>query len=285
MRPENVLAWSIGVEFGAPPPSQPPFDQFGNPVVDVAANIKEWKREFQAQQAEKKTHERGSRQQNSNGPKIGSSKSDVEAHRKDWKREPTRQDAEREVRERTSRQQNPNTPKPGPSRFDVEARWNHVRREQADQEERERMRRILFPNAVPKEAPKPEPKSFKIPQRKPVPKSNDTPSRPPPPPQVVLLRNGETKRVENRASYAERVRELGYPEVLCPLPMREGSGEKNVGVGVDCTGAKVVKQEDDRQDMQDYSDSIQAPQNQLLTLEMLYWAGEFRTLKPGQKRL
>ena len=284
MRPENILAWSVGVEFGAPPPSQPPFDQFGNPVVNVAANVKEWKREFQAQQAERKTHERGFRQQKVvDMTKTGSANPDVEAYIKDWRGAGMGQEREGEERERTSRQRNPSTPKTGPSRFDVEAHWNHVRSEQADQKERERMQKILFPHTVPKEHPKPEPKFYRIPQRKPVPKSNDATPRPPPTPQVVLLRNGERKRVENIASYAERVRELGYPEVLCPLPMKE----------IDCTGAKVVKQKDVRQDWEKDEelgrlgdrDGSQPPQNQLLTPEMLSLSGEFRTLKLGQKRL
>ena len=295
MRPENILAWSIGVEPGAPPPSQPLFDEFGNPVVNVTANIKEWKREFQAQQAERKTQERVFRQQNMGTMKTGASNPDVEAYMKDWRRASIRQNSEREAYERVPRRQNLNTTKTGPSRSDAEALLNHMRKQGFESAERDRIarqRKILFPNTVPKEDVKPEPKTYKIPQRKPVPKSNDTTSRPPPP-QVVLLRNGETKTLENRASYSKRVRELGYPEVLCPLPMREGSGERNVGVEVDCTGAKVVKRNDDRQicsrgqklDTQGYSDGIETPQNPVLTPEMLSLAGEFRTLKPGQKRL
>lgn len=265
MRPENILAWSLNVEYGHPPPSQPPFDQFGNPVVDITANIKEWKREFQAQQAEKKTQERGFRQQNSNGPKIGSSKEDVEAYIKEWKHANIRQQREADERERISRQQDANIPKTQTRPFapDVEAHWKQVRKQQADQEEHDRMRKILFPNvfanAVPKEDTKPEPKLFKIPQvqRKPVPKSNDdtapNPSREkpvpkpnddtttttprPPPPQLVLLRNGKTKRIERMGSYTERVRNMGYPEILCPLPMKE----------IDCTGAKVIKRKEGRQ--------------------------------------
>ena len=289
MRPENILAWSIGVEPGAPPPSQPPFDEFGNPVVNVAANIKEWKREFQAQQAERKTQERVFRQQNMGTMKTGASNPDVETYIKDWKRESMRQDEEREARERVPRRQSPSTPKTGPSRFDVEAHWNHVRSEQADQEKRERMRQFLFPNSVPKEEDvKPEPKIYKIPQRKPVPKSNDTDTTPrPPPPQVVLLRNGEAKRVERVASYAERVRELGYPEVLCPLPMTENTR------GVDCTGAKVIKQIDvpqnpdknQKSDRPGYTDDSQGPQSPVLTPEILSLSGDFLTLKPGQRRL
>lgn len=276
MRPENVLAWSIGVEVGAPPPSQPPFDEFGNPVVNVTANMKEWKREFQAQQAEKEPHERGFRQQNSNGPKIASSKTIAEGYIEGWRgagtSTSTRKEREKEARERGARLQLLRPPKREPSRFD-----------EADLADRERMRKILFPHGVPKEKEevKLEPQIFKIPQRKPVPKSDDTTPRPLSPPQIVLLRNGEGKRVERMGSYQERVRELGYPEILCPLPMR----------GVDCTGARVVKQNDHRleagkdEELELGGLGDRAGSQANLTREMLALAGEFRTLKLGQKRL
>ena len=241
MRPENIQAWASNVEFGHPPPQQPPFDEFGNPVVNVAANIKEWKRACQKQQAERKMQERVFRHQNSNALRIGSSKSDIEAYIKDWKHESTRQDAQREASERIPRPQNMNTPKTGPPNPDVEVHRHNMRKQAFESAERDRIarqRKILSPNSVPTEEVKPDPKLYKIPQRKPVPKSNPNDTTPSPrsllPPQVILLRNGETKKIENRATYAERVRELGYPELLCPLPMKE----------IDCMGAKVVKQKD-----------------------------------------
>ena len=324
MRPENILTWSINVELGAPPPSQPPFDQFGNPVVNIAANIKEWKREFQAQQAERTMLERGSGPQNPNGPKIGSTKADIEAYIKDWKGASKAEDTGREVSNRVHWQQNPYTLKPGCSNnLDGEARlndWKHATmKQQRENTECERMlreRKMLFPNSVPKEEVKPESKAFKIPQvrRKPVPKANEdttathpTQRKPGPRsddkdtlpralhPKTLLLRNGEmrrmenreTKTIENKASYTERIRELGYPEALCPLgtPMKE--------LGVDCTGAKVIRQDEERQlrhenrklNTQGYGEGSQAEEEiRERTPEMMALAGEFRTLKVGVKR-
>ena len=265
MRPENILAWSVSVEYGYPPPLQPPFDEFGNLLITT------------------------------NTTKNGSpNKLDAEAYLNHM-RQNVRKEAERKTQERVPRRQHPHTLNPGSSILDREAYINDWKRatikQQRETAERERMfrqRKILFPDSLPKEHPKPEPNVFRIPQmqRKPVPKSsneiNPNP-RPPPPPQTILLRNGETKRIENRATYTERIRELGYPEILCPLPMKE----------IDCTGAKVVKQGDDRQlrhenrklNTQGYSDSSsQAAGNVGLTPEMLALAGEFRTLKVGEKR-
>ena len=299
MRPENILAWSINVELGAPPPSQPPFDQFGNPVVNIAANIKEWKREFQAQQAERTMLERGSGPQNPNGPKIGSTKADIEAYIKDWKGASKAEDTGREVSNRVHWQQNPYTLKPGCSNnLDGEARlngWKHATmKQQRENTERERMlreRKMLFPNSVPKEEVKPESKAFKIPQvrRKSVPRSDDKDTTLPRAlhPQTLLLRNGETKTIENKASYTERVRELGYPEALCPL------GTPMKGLGVDCTGAKVIRQDEERQlrhenrklNTQGYGEGSQAEEEiEARTPEMMALAGEFRTLKVGVKR-
>lgn len=279
MRPENILAWSINVEVGAPPPSQPPFDQFGNPIVNITANIKEWKREFQAQQVERNMQERVFWEEKvGDGPKIGSSKADIEAYIKGWKSASGREDKGGEG-ERNLGQQNPNTSKTSPSAPDIEAHWNHTRKQNFEAAERKRIlrqRKILFPHTVPAEV-KPEPKAFKIPQiqRKPIPRSSSDDTAPHAlHPQTLLLRNGETKRVERVGSYTERVRELGYPDVLCPLPMK--------GLGIDCTGARVVGRSDvGERD----SDGNETPLQSLgFTPEVLALRGEFRTLKVGQKR-
>ena len=319
MRPENILAWSVNVEVGAPPPSQPPFDHFGNPIVNVAANIKEWKREFQAQQAERRMQDGIFRQEKvGDGPKIGSTKSDIEAYIKDWRCASGREDSGGEGHEGVSRkpQLHLDISKTKPSAPNVEAHWNRIRKQNFETAEREHMlrqRKILFPNRVPKEE-KPEAKAFKIPQmrRKPVPKADDkdTPQHPPQRkpvskfdsnyptphalhPQTLLLRNGEMRRMENRetktiedkASYVKHVRELGYPEALCPLPMK--------GLGIDCTGAGVIGQNEERQlrhenrKLEIGSDGDERDRDgseEVLTEEVLALRGEFRTLKVGAKR-
>ena len=223
---------------------------------------------------------------NSNTAKNGSpNKLDAEAYLNHMGRQSLRIDAERKVLERIPRQRKQlNTPKTGPPKSDVEAYiddWKHATiRQQRESQERDRVshqRTILFPNSVPKEDVKPQSSPYKIPQRKPVPKSNDTTPQRPPPPQGVLLRNGETKRVENRATYAERIRELGYPEALCPLPMTNVAAGNNGGG--ECIGAKGGREEGRRHD------SIHAQRNSALTPEMLTLSREFLTLKPGQKRV
>ena len=265
MRPENVKAWAEGVEFGHPPPSQPPFDQYGTPLPNTS------KTEPSNQVAAKAYLDH-----------IG----------KRW--------AELEALERVSRQQKvlvqntgakdlklPNTSKTEPYNQDREAYLNHIRRQQAEKQALEiltRQRKILFPNSVPKDI-KPEPRPYRIP-RKPVSKSNDTT---PPPPQAVLLRNGETKRLEKKIStYVERVRDLGYPEALCPLPMREIAAKNSLGT--DCTGAKVVKQKDDRQICQQnqklnppaYSDGSDTPQTPFLAPEPSPSSTEALALRSAQ---
>ena len=181
----------------------------------------------------------------------------------------------------------PNTPKTGPSKLDAEAYLNYFRKQNAAREALERVSRqqkILFPNAFGAKDRKPEPIPYRIP-RKPVPNSNDTTPRPP---QVVLLRNGETKTLARTSTYAERVRDLGYPEALCPLPMTEVAAENTRGD--DCTGAKVVKQKDDRQtchwdqklNTQGYSDGGRTPQNPFLMPEISRLSGEALALRPAQ---
>ncbi len=212
MRPENIQAWAEGVEFGHPPPLQPPFDQFGNPL--------------------------------------------------------------------------PNTPKTGPSTQDAEAYLNYIRRQAAETgvlERASRQQKFLLQNDGAKDL-KPEPRSHLIP-RKSVPKSNDTIPRSP---QAVLLRNGETKRIQRTSTYVERVRDLGYPEALFPLPMTEVAA-KNSG-GIDCTGAKVVKEKDDRQlchqnqnwNTPGYSDGSHTLQKPFLTPETAPSSGEALALRPAQ---
>ena len=142
--------------------------------------------------------------------------------------------------------------------------------------------RFPFPDSVPKD-PKPEPGPYKIP-RKPVSKSNDTTPRPP---QVVLLRNGETKKLQNISTYAERVRDLGYPEALCPLPITEAAA--NSSCGVDCTDTNDVKQEDDSQICHQkenlitpgYADGSHTPQNPFLAA---FCRGTALSLRPAVRQ-
>ena len=236
MHPENIQAWAEGVEFGHPPPKQPPFDQDGTPIF-AYHDAKAYLDRIGNRVAEIAVLERSSRYQR-NGevkdPELPNTQ----------KTEPINQDAEAYLKsQRKILFQNVGvkdlkpTQKTGPANPDREAYLNQIRKRQAEIAEHERMarqRKILFPNSVP-EDPRPEPGPYRIPTREPVPKPDDT--TPAPPPQMVLLRNGETKRLENIPPYAERVRDQGSPEDLCPLFMTE-IGAKD-SLGIDCTGGKV----------------------------------------------
>ncbi len=264
MRLENIQAWAEGVEFGHPPPLQPPFDQYGTRLPNTSktepsnqVDAKAYLDHIGKRWAELEALERASQE-----PKILVQKTAA----KDLKL--------------------PNTSKAEPYNQDREAYLNHIRRQQAEKQALKivtRQRKILFPNSVPKDI-KPEPRPYRIP-RKPVHKSNDTT---PPAPQAVLLRNGETKRLEKISTYAERARDLGYPEALCPLPMTEIAAENTRGV--DCTGAKVVKQKDDPQNCRQndilntpaYSDGSDTPQDSFLAPETSPSSGEALALRSAQ---
>ena len=235
MRPEKIQAWAEGVEFGRPPPLQSPFDQYGTPIFSYH-DAKDYLDRIGNRVAEIAVLERVSRHQR-NGevkdPELPNTQ----------KTEPTNQDAEAYLnRQRKILFQNIGAKDHKPAQKTVspnqdrEAYLNQIRKRQAEIAEHERMarqRKILFPNSVP-EDPKPELGPCRIPTRKPVPKSNDMT---PPAPQMVLLRNGETRKLENIPPYAERVRDRGHPEAACPLLMTD-IGAKD-SLGIDCTGGKV----------------------------------------------
>ena len=255
MRPENIQAWAEGVEFGHPPPLQPLFDQFGTLLLNT----------------QKTAPSNQDAEFLSNNDRI--------------------LNAEREALQRVSRQQKiplPNTQKTGPTNSDVEAHLNKMRKQNAERQALEsaiRQQKKLFPNKGPKDL-KPEPGPYKIP-RKPVSKSNDTTPRPP---QVVLLRNGETKNLQNISDYAERVRDLGYPEALCPLPIMEAAAN-NTREG-DYTDAKTVKEKDDSQNCRQnhtlntpgYTDGTHYPQLPFLLPETTLPPGEALALKPANPK-
>ncbi|KAK0513895.1 hypothetical protein JMJ35_003617 [Cladonia borealis] len=235
MRPENIQAWAEGVGFGHPPPEQPPFDQYGTPIFsyhDAVAYLNRMGNRV----AEIAVLERVSRHQRNGEIK------DRELPNTQ-KTQPASQDAEAYLsQQRNILFQNicakdfKPAQKTAPPNQDREAYLNQIRKRQAEIAEQERMarqRKILFPNSVP-EDPKPEPGPYRIPTRKPVPKSNDMT---PPAPQMVLLRNGQTRKLENIALYAERVRDVGHPEALSPLAVRD-IGEKD-SLEADCTGGNV----------------------------------------------
>ena len=261
MRPENIKAWAEGVEFGHPPPSQPPFDQFGTTLPNTSKTEPSNQYDeadlnrVRKQNAEIAALVRAARQKKS--LLLNSEAKDVKSAQKT-----------------------------GPSNYDREAHMNHISKRDAEREALARITRqqkILFPNAGAKDV-KPEPGPYRIP-RKPVAKSNDTTPRPP---QVVLMRNGEIKRLGKISSYAERVRDLGYPEALCPLPITEAAAGNTCGV--DCTGAKVVKEKDNGQNCQEnhnlnttaYSDGNYTPQNPFLTPNTSPSSGEALVLRPAQ---
>ena len=252
MRPENIQAWAEGVEFGHPPAFQPFIDDFGTLLVSAR--------------------------------KTAPSNQDAEAHLNKMRK----QIAEKQELERVSRQQTtslPNAQKIGPSNLDVEAHLNNMRRQNVERQALEsviRQQKRLFPNKGPK-APSPEPRPYQIP-RKPIPKSNDTT---PPPPQAVLLRNGETKRLDKLSTYAERVRHLGYPEALCPLPMTEAAAQDTREV--DCTSGKIVKEQNGSQichlngelNTPGYTDDRNSAQDPFLAPEPSPSPGKALALRPA----
>ena len=290
MHSENIQAWAEAVEFGHPPPVQPPFDEYGTPVFSYH-DAKAYLNRIGKRVAEIAVLERSSPQQkillrNGGVKDLKVSNTQRTEHAKTQKTEPgntqktelANQDAEAYLnQQRKILFQNGGAKDRKPVQKDVpfnphrEAYMKGVLKRQKEKAEHERMtrqRNILFPNSTPNEDPTPKLGPYKIPTtRKPVPKSNDTtppppqmvlpPSKPvpqsndttPPPLQMVLLRNGETKKLENIPSYAERVRDLGYLEELCPVIRAEvGVGDRS---GSDCMGAKVVKEMDDGQDCQE----------------------------------
>ena len=307
MRSENIQAWAEGVVFGQPPPVQPPFDEYGTPVFSYQ-DAKAYLNRIGNRVAEIAVLDRSSPQQkillrNVGVKDLKVSNTQRNEHAKTQKTEPANtqktelanQDAEAYLnQQRKILFQNGGAKDRKPVQKDVpfnpdrEAYMKAVLKRQKEKAEHERMtreRKILFPNSIPTEDPKPDPGPYKNPTtRKPVPKSNDTtppppqmvlpPRKPvpqsndttPPPPQMVLLRNGETKRLENIPSYAERVRDLGYPEALCPVVGTEVGAENTSGG--DCTGAKVIKEKVDGQicqlnegsDMPGHTDGTQTPQ-------------------------
>lgn len=248
MRSENIQAWAESVEFGHPPPSQPPFDEHGNaelfyhdgkaypyPIGMRVAEIAALKRFSQQQKillrnAELKDLEIP------NTSKAGPPRPDAEAYLNQQRKILFQNGGAKDLKP---------AQKPGPGLLnqDREAYMNQIRKRQAEIAKHERMarqRKIPFPNRVP-EDPKPETGPYTILSRKLVPNSNATT---PQSPQMVRLRNGETRRIGNIPSYAEHVRERGYPEGLCPLAVKK-FGAENVR-GVDCTGVKVVKEKENR---------------------------------------
>lgn len=315
MRSENIQAWAEGVVFGHPPPVQPPFDEYGTPVFSYQ-DAKAYLNRIGNRVAEIAVLERSSPQQRILLRKGEGADSEVSTQKTEpdntQKTEPANQTAEaylnrqRKIlfQNRGAKDRKP-VQKAVPFNPDRETYKNAVLKRQKEKAELERMtrqRKILFPNSIPKEDPKPEPGPYKIPTRKTVPKPNDTTPPPPhmvlpprkpvpqsndttlPPPQMVLLRNGETKRLENIPSYAERVLDLGYPEALCPLAVKE-VGVKDRSAG-DCAGAQVVKQKIDGQSShQDqgsnrpgYTDGTHSPRAPLLAPELLLSPRETLTL-------
>ena len=236
MRRENIQAWAEDVEFGHPPPSQPPFDQYGTPIFSYR-DAKDYLNRMGNRVAEIAVRERASRHQR-NGevkdPELPNTQKTVCAN----------QDAEAYLeRQRKILFQNvggkdlKQVQRVVPPNQDREAYMNQIRKRQAEIAEQERIvrqRKVLFPNSVPEDV-KPGLGPYRIPTRKPVPKSNDNTSAPAP--QMVLLRNGQTRKLENIPSYAERVREQGSPETLCP-PSIADIGDKN-SLRIDCTDGKV----------------------------------------------
>ena len=246
MRPENIRAWAEGVEFGHPPPEQPPFDQYGTPIFsyhDAVAYLNRMGNRV----AEEAALKRVSQQQNirlRNGEVKDPEFSNIK------KTEPAKQDAEAYLdRQRKILFQNIGAKdvkpgqKAGPTRLinqDREAYLDQVRKRQAEiaeQERRARQRKILFPDIVPKEDARPELGPYR------VPKSNDTGTTlklndsTPSAPHMVLLRNGETRKLEDVPPHAVPVRDRGCPEASWPLAGTKIGVENSLGI--DCTGGKV----------------------------------------------
>ena len=302
MRPEKIQAWAEGVEFGHPPPVQPPFDEYGTPVFSYQ-DAKAYLNRIGKRVAEIAVLERSSPQQRFllrkgegrdlevSGTQTGEAANTQKTELANTqKTQADNQDPEvylnkqREILfQNRGAKDRKLVQKAVPFNPDREAYMNAVIKRQKEKAELERMtrqRKILFPNSIPKEDPKPELGPYNIPTRKPVPKPSDTCSTPksndttPPPPQTVLLRTGETEKLENIPSYAERVRELGYPEELCPVNGAEVEVENTSGG--DCMGAKVVEGKDDDQSSdQDqgsnrpgYTNGIHPPQAPLPVTEI-----------------
>ena len=277
MRPENILAWAEGVEFGHPPPSQPAFDHFGTSLPNTQktapsnqADAEAYLNHIRKRRAEIEALERVTRQQKILFPNI-----EAKGH------PPPSQPPFDQFGNLL-----PNISKSGSPTWDREAYLNHISKRNAEIAELARVTRqqkILFPNSGVEDL-KPEPRPYQIP-RKPVAKSNETY---PPPPQAVLLRNGETKRLDKISTYLERVRELGYPEALCPLAIAKIPA--NNTRGADCTGAEVVKQKDDCQNCHQnqnlntpsYRDGSHTPQDSFLAPETSPSSGEALALRPAQ---